>query len=103
MHLQLIVSAAILPARRGRHTPSAVPGTAAAGGAGQRRRVQLRVPTGPQPGATHDDLPAVARRTEETGPDAFPRSDHHLAAESDVPFAPVTENTELFGRVRRAP
>jgi hypothetical protein len=41
--------------------------------------VRLRTSTGPQPGATHDDLPAVARRTEETGSDAFSRSDHHLA------------------------
>ena len=83
MHLQLIVSAAILPAHRGRHTPSAVPGTAAGGGAEQCRRVQLRIPTGPQPGTTHDDPPAVARRTEETGVDAFSRSDHRLATGSD--------------------
>ncbi len=41
--------------------------------------MQLRVFTEPQQGATYDDLLAVARRTEETGSDAFSRSDHHLA------------------------
>jgi F420-dependent oxidoreductase-like protein len=41
--------------------------------------VQLRIFTEPQQGATYDDLLAVARRTEETGFDAFFRSDHYLA------------------------
>jgi F420-dependent oxidoreductase-like protein len=41
--------------------------------------VQLRVFTEPQQGATYDDLLAVARRAEETGFDAFFRSDHYLA------------------------
>jgi F420-dependent oxidoreductase-like protein len=41
--------------------------------------VQLRIFTEPQQGATYDDLLAVARRTEETGFDAFFRSDHFLA------------------------
>jgi F420-dependent oxidoreductase-like protein len=41
--------------------------------------VQLRIFTEPQMGATYDDLLAVARRTEETGFDAFFRSDHYLA------------------------
>jgi F420-dependent oxidoreductase-like protein len=40
--------------------------------------VRLRVFTEPQQGATYDDLLAVARRTEETGFDAFFRSDHYL-------------------------
>jgi F420-dependent oxidoreductase-like protein len=40
--------------------------------------VQLRIFTEPQMGATYDDLLAVARRTEETGFDAFFRSDHYL-------------------------
>jgi F420-dependent oxidoreductase-like protein len=40
--------------------------------------VQLRIMTEPQMGATYDDLLAVARRTEETGFDAFFRSDHYL-------------------------
>ncbi len=85
MHLRLIVSAAILPAHRGRHTPGAVPGTAAAGGSGQRRRVQLRISTGPRQGATHDDLLAVARRTEETGPDAPLRADHPAMGGAGLP------------------
>ncbi|MCO7220821.1 LLM class F420-dependent oxidoreductase [Klenkia sp. PcliD-1-E] len=41
--------------------------------------MQLRVFTEPQQGATYDDLLAVARRAEETGFDAFFRSDHYLA------------------------
>ena len=39
--------------------------------------MQLRIFTEPQMGATYDDLLAVARRTEETGFDAFFRSDHY--------------------------
>ena len=41
--------------------------------------MELRVFTEPQQGATYDQLPAVARRTEERGFDAFFRSDHYLA------------------------
>ena len=40
--------------------------------------VQLRIFTEPQMGATYDDLLAVARRAEDTGFDAFFRSDHYL-------------------------
>ena len=40
--------------------------------------MQFRIFTEPQMGATYDDLLAVARRTEETGFDAFFRSDHYL-------------------------
>ena len=40
--------------------------------------MQLRIFTEPQMGATYDDLLAVARRTEESGFDAFFRSDHFL-------------------------
>ena len=40
--------------------------------------MDLRIFTEPQMGATYDDLLAVARRTEETGFDAFFRSDHYL-------------------------
>ncbi len=47
------------------------------------RGVQLRIFTEPQMGATYDDLLAVARRTEETGFDAFFRSDHYLAMGGD--------------------
>jgi F420-dependent oxidoreductase-like protein len=45
--------------------------------------VQLRIMTEPQMGATYDDLLAVARRTEETGFDAFFRSDHYLTMGGD--------------------
>jgi F420-dependent oxidoreductase-like protein len=45
--------------------------------------VQLRIFTEPQMGATYDDLLAVARRTEETGFDAFFRSDHYLTMGGD--------------------
>jgi alkanesulfonate monooxygenase SsuD/methylene tetrahydromethanopterin reductase-like flavin-dependent oxidoreductase (luciferase family) len=40
--------------------------------------VQLRISTEPPMDATYDDLLAVARRAEDTGFDAFSRSDHHL-------------------------
>ncbi|WP_091089985.1 LLM class F420-dependent oxidoreductase [Micromonospora nigra] len=40
--------------------------------------MELRIFTEPQQGATYDDLLAVARRAEETGYDAFFRSDHYL-------------------------
>ena len=40
--------------------------------------MQLRIFTEPQMGATYDELLAVARRAEETGFDAFFRSDHYL-------------------------
>jgi alkanesulfonate monooxygenase SsuD/methylene tetrahydromethanopterin reductase-like flavin-dependent oxidoreductase (luciferase family) len=45
--------------------------------------VELRIFTEPQMGATYDDLLAVARRTEETGFDAFFRSDHYLTMGGD--------------------
>jgi F420-dependent oxidoreductase-like protein len=45
--------------------------------------VQLRIFTEPQMGATYDDLLAVARRTEETGFDAFFRSDHYRTMGGD--------------------
>jgi F420-dependent oxidoreductase-like protein len=45
--------------------------------------VLLRIFTEPQLGATYDDLLAVARRTEETGFDAFFRSDHYLTMGGD--------------------
>jgi F420-dependent oxidoreductase-like protein len=45
--------------------------------------VQLRIMTEPQMGATYDDLLAVAQRTEETGFDAFFRSDHYLTMGGD--------------------
>jgi F420-dependent oxidoreductase-like protein len=42
-------------------------------------RMQLRVFTEPQQGATYDDLLRVARATEDLGFDAFFRSDHYLS------------------------
>ena len=42
-------------------------------------RVDLRIFTEPQQGATYDDLLRVARKAEECGFDAFFRSDHFLA------------------------
>jgi F420-dependent oxidoreductase-like protein len=45
--------------------------------------VLLRIFTEPQMGATYDDLLAVARRAEDTGFDAFFRSDHYLAMGGD--------------------
>src|SRR4051812_50026026 len=39
--------------------------------------------TEPQMGATHDDLLAVARHAEDTGFDAFFRSDHYLTMSGD--------------------
>ncbi len=45
--------------------------------------MNLRIFTEPQMGATYDDLLAVARRTEETGFDAFFRSDHYLTMGGD--------------------
>src|SRR5437899_5501563 len=41
-------------------------------------RMDFRVFTEPQQGATYDDQLAVARKTEECGYDAFFRSDHYL-------------------------
>lgn len=40
--------------------------------------MDLRIFTEPQQGATHDELLALARATEEAGLDAFFRSDHYL-------------------------
>jgi F420-dependent oxidoreductase-like protein len=45
--------------------------------------VLLRIFTEPQMGATYDDLLAVARRAEDTGFDAFFRSDHYLTMGGD--------------------
>jgi F420-dependent oxidoreductase-like protein len=50
---------------------------------GYGRRVQLRVFTEPQQGATYDQLLAVARCAEDAGYDAFFRSDHYLAMSGD--------------------
>jgi len=62
--------------------------------------VQLRVFTEPQQGATYDDLLAVARRTEETGFDAFFRSDHYLAMGGDGLPGPTDAWVTLAGLAR---
>jgi F420-dependent oxidoreductase-like protein len=62
--------------------------------------VQLRIFTEPQMGATYDDLLAVARRTEETGFDAFFRSDHYLTMGGDGLPGPTDAWTTLAGLAR---
>jgi F420-dependent oxidoreductase-like protein len=62
--------------------------------------VQLRIFTEPQQGATYDDLLAVARRAEETGYDAFFRSDHYLAMAGDGQPGPTDAWVTLGGLAR---
>jgi len=62
--------------------------------------VQLRIFTEPQMGATYDDLLAVARRTEETGFDAFFRSDHFLTMGGDGLPGPTDAWVTLAGLAR---
>jgi F420-dependent oxidoreductase-like protein len=62
--------------------------------------VELRIFTEPQMGATYDDLLAVARRTEETGFDAFFRSDHYLAMGGDGLPGPTDAWVSLAGLAR---
>jgi F420-dependent oxidoreductase-like protein len=62
--------------------------------------VQLRIMTEPQLGATYDDLLAVARRTEETGFDAFFRSDHYLTMGGDGLPGPTDAWITLAGLAR---
>ncbi len=62
--------------------------------------MQLRIFTEPQMGATYDDLLAVARRTEETGFDAFFRSDHYLTMGGDGLPGPSDAWTTLAGLAR---
>jgi F420-dependent oxidoreductase-like protein len=62
--------------------------------------VQLRIFTEPQLGATYDDLLAVARRTEETGFDAFFRSDHYLTMGGDGLPGPTDAWVTLAGLAR---
>src|SRR5438309_8796187 len=51
-------------------------------------------------GATYDDLLAVARRAEETGFDAFFRSDHYLTMGGDGLPGPTDAWTTLAGLAR---
>jgi F420-dependent oxidoreductase-like protein len=62
--------------------------------------VDLRIFTEPQMGATYDDLLAVARRTEETGFDAFFRSDHYLPMGGDGLPGPTDAWVTLAGLAR---
>jgi F420-dependent oxidoreductase-like protein len=62
--------------------------------------VQLRIFTEPQMGATYDDLLAVARRAEETGFDAFFRSDHYLTMGGDGLPGPTDAWVTLGGLAR---
>jgi F420-dependent oxidoreductase-like protein len=62
--------------------------------------VLLRIFTEPQMGATYDDLLAVARRTEETGFDAFFRSDHYLTMGGDGLPGPTDAWLTLAGLAR---
>jgi F420-dependent oxidoreductase-like protein len=62
--------------------------------------VQLRIFTEPQMGATYDDLLGVARRTEETGFDAFFRSDQYLAMGGDGLPGPTDAWVTLAGLAR---
>jgi F420-dependent oxidoreductase-like protein len=56
--------------------------------------------TEPQMGATYHDLLAVARRTEETGFDAFFRSDHYLTMGGDGLPGPTDAWVTLAGLAR---
>ena len=62
--------------------------------------MQLRIFTEPQMGATYDDLLAVARRAEETGFDAFFRSDHYLTMGGDGRPGPTDAWVTLGGLAR---
>jgi F420-dependent oxidoreductase-like protein len=62
--------------------------------------VDLRIFTEPQMGATYDQLLAVARRTEETGFDAFFRSDHYLTMGGDGLPGPTDAWVTLAGLAR---
>ena len=62
--------------------------------------MQLRIFTEPQMGATYDDLLAVALRTEETGFDAFFRSDHYVTMRGDGLPGPTDAWVTLAGLAR---
>ena len=62
--------------------------------------MQLRIFTEPQMGATYDELLAVAQRAEETGFDAFFRSDHYLTMGGDGLPGPTDAWVTLAGLAR---
>ena len=64
------------------------------------RRMDLRIFTEPQQGATYDQLLAVARTAEDAGFDAFFRSDHYLAMGGDGLPGPTDAWLTLAGLAR---
>ena len=56
--------------------------------------------TEPQAGGTYEDLLALARWAEETGLDAFARSDHYLDTERSAPTAATDALTTIAGLAR---
>ena len=67
---------------------------------GSLGRVDLRIFTEPQQGATYDDLLRVARTAEECGFDAFFRSDHFLAMGAAGEPGPTDSYVTLAGLAR---
>ena len=68
---------------------------------GSLGRVDLRIFTEPQQGASYDDLLRVARATEDAGYDAFFRSDHFLAmGEGSGEPGPTDSYVTLAGLAR---
>src|SRR3954454_6512947 len=64
------------------------------------RRVDLRIFTEPQQGASYDTLLAVAQAAEHLGFDAFFRSDHYIAFEGDGMPGPTDAWVTLAGLAR---
>jgi len=62
--------------------------------------MQLRIFTEPQEGATYDQLRRVAAATEDLGFDAFFRSDHYLAMDTDGLPGPTDAWVTLAGLAR---
>jgi F420-dependent oxidoreductase-like protein len=63
--------------------------------------VQLRIFTEPQQGASYDDLLAVARTTEESGFDAYFRSDHYRAIGGRSGLPGPTDSWVTLGALAR--
>jgi F420-dependent oxidoreductase-like protein len=63
-------------------------------------RMQLRIFTEPQQGASYDTLLAIARATEDGGFDAFFRSDHYMAIWAGRPPGPTDAWISLAGLAR---
>jgi F420-dependent oxidoreductase-like protein len=69
-------------------------------GLGSVGRMDLRIFTEPQQGATYDDLLRVARATEDLGFDAFFRSDHYLGMGTEGLPGPSDAWVTLAGLAR---